>query len=292
MKVLVLGSNGQLGRCLNDQLSNTDHEVVYTSREQIDIVNFEATRGRLHEINPDIVINASAYTAVDKAEDDKDQANLVNHLAVSNIAEICHHLNCWFIHVSTDYVFDGSASEPYNEKSKTNPQGVYGFTKLSGEHAIKKSGCNFIIIRTSWVFSEYGNNFLKTMLRLGLELKELKIVGDQFGCPTYARDIANSIISILTPIEKGNAKCEIYNFCGDKASSWFLFAEEIFQKAKKIGILKKIPKIIEVSSSEFPTKASRPKYSVMTCEKLENDWGIKPSFWSDGVTQSLKRLMK
>ena len=195
MKILVLGCKGQLGRCLNDQLKNTHHEVIYTSREQIDIANFEQTKNQILKNSPDIIINATAYTAVDKAEEDQKNAKLINHLAVKNIAHICNQQGCWLIHVSTDYVFDGKAKIPYKEVDETNPQGVYGETKLKGELAIRSSGCKHIIIRTAWVFSEYGNNFLKTMLRLGAERDELSIVGDQVGCPTYAQDIAKAIVA-------------------------------------------------------------------------------------------------
>ena len=199
MKILVLGCKGQLGRCLNDQLVNTDHEVIYTSREQIDISDFEVTKSKILEFSPNLIINATAYTAVDKAEEDQKTANLINHLAVKNIADICNQLECWLIHVSTDYVFDGNSNVPYKEDDQTNPQGAYGETKLKGELAIQASGCKHLIIRTAWVFSEYGNNFLKTMLRLGAERDELSST-DQVGCPTYAQDIAKSIIATLTPI--------------------------------------------------------------------------------------------
>ena len=198
MKIIVLGRKGQLGRCLNDQLAKTDHDVVYTSREQIDITDFEATKRTVAQINPDIIINAAAYTAVDKAEQEQEKADLINHLAVKNIAEICNQIGCCLVHVSTDYVFDGTSSVPYKEDDQSNPQGIYGLTKLNGELAIQSSGCGYMIIRTAWVFSEYGNNFLKTMLRLGGERDELSVVDDQFGCPTYAQDIASAIVTILS----------------------------------------------------------------------------------------------
>ena len=166
MKILVLGSKGQLGRCLSYQLNNTNYQVEYTSREEIDIANFEETKKQILKISPHLIINATAYTAVDRAEEDQKNADLINHLAVKNIANICIQQDCWLIHVSTDYVFDGSNKIPYREDDKTNPQGVYGETKLNGELAIQASGCKHIIIRTAWVFSEYGNNFLKTILRL------------------------------------------------------------------------------------------------------------------------------
>ena len=163
MKILVLGSKGQLGQCLNDQLAITDHDVVYTSRGQIDIAEFELTKVQILEISPDIIINATGYTAVDKAEVERQAADHINHLAVANISNICNQHDYWLIHISTDYVFDGNSEVPYNEDNITNSQGVYGDSKLQGEMAIEASGCKYLIIRTSWVYSEYGNNFLKTM---------------------------------------------------------------------------------------------------------------------------------
>lgn len=186
MRVLVLGSKGQLGRCLSDQLDNTDFEIIQTSRVEIDVSDLAATKDKIFIINPSVVINATAYAAVDKAEDDQQAADLINHLAVANLASICNKLDCWLVHVSTDYVFDGMSLRPYQEDDQTNPQGVYGDTKLKGERAIQASGCKHLILRTAWVFSEYGNNFLKTMIRLGADRDELSIVGDQIGCPTYA----------------------------------------------------------------------------------------------------------
>ena len=216
MKILVLGSKGQVGQCLNDQLAITEHDVVYTSREQIDIADFEVTRAQMLEISADIVINATAYTAVNKAEEERQSADRINHLAVANIASICNRLDCWLIHLSTDYVFDGKSEVPYKENNSTNPQGVYGDSKLKGEAAIEESGCKYLIIRTAWVYSEYGNNFLKTMLRLGADRDELSIVGDQIGCPTYAQDIAKSIVSILSCLDLKDSSSGIYHYCGDE----------------------------------------------------------------------------
>ena len=228
MKILVLGCKGQLGRCLNDQLKSTDHQVIYSSRDQIDISDFKVTKSKILEHSPDLIINATAYTAVDRAEEDQETANLINHIAVKNIADICNQQDCWLIHVSTDYVFDGNSKIPYKEDDQTNPQGTYGETKLKGELAIQISGCKHIIIRTAWIFSEYRNNFLKTMLRLGAERNELSIVGDQIGCPTYAQDIARSIVEIVPQLNsrKDNG---IYHYCGDQPCSWYDFANAIFE---------------------------------------------------------------
>jgi dTDP-4-dehydrorhamnose reductase len=288
MKILVLGCKGQLGRCLNDQLVNTDHEVIYTSREQIDIADFEVTKSKILEFSPDLIINATAYTAVDKAEEDQKTANLINHLAVKNIADICNQLGCWLIHVSTDYVFDGNAKVPYKEDDQTNPQSAYGETKLNGELAIQASECKYIIIRTAWVFSEYGNNFLKTMLRLGADRDELSIVGDQIGCPTFAQDIARSIVEIVTQLNslKENG---IYHYCGDQPCSWYDFANAIFDQAMTNNL--KIPSIVNsIKTSAYPTPAKRPAFSVLDCSKIENNFGVLASNWHDGIGQVISKL--
>jgi dTDP-4-dehydrorhamnose reductase len=288
MKILVLGCKGQLGRCLNDQLTNTDHEVIYTSREQIDIADFGVTKSKILEFSPDLIINATAYTAVDHAEEDQKNANLINHLAVKNIADICNQLECWLIHVSTDYVFDGNTKIPYKEDDKTNPQGVYGETKLKGELAIQASGCKHIIIRTAWVFSEYGNNFLKTMLRLGAERDELSIVGDQMGCPTYAQDIARSIVEIIPQLNSREYN-GIYHYCGDQPCSWYEFANAIFDQAMTNNL--KIPSIVKsIETSAYPTPAKRPAFSVLDCSKIENECGVPSSNWQEGISQVIRKL--
>jgi dTDP-4-dehydrorhamnose reductase len=282
MKVLVLGCKGQLGRCLNDQLINTNYEVTYTSRDQIDIADFEEARIKITHIAPDVIINASAYTAVDKAENDKVTADLINHLAVDNLAAICFELGCWLIHISTDYVFDGTSSAPYLELDQTNPQSVYGHTKLDGELAIQSSGCKYLIIRTSWVFSEYGDNFLKTMLRLGAVRNELSIVGDQLGCPTYAQDIAKAIVTMVIQLNEEGSASGTFHYCGDQLCSWYEFARVIFEEARMSGI--QTPGLIHsIQTSDYPTAAERPGYSALDCNKIRNTFGINTSDWKLGV---------
>lgn len=288
MKILVLGCNGQLGRCLNDQLKGTDFEVTYTSREQIDIADFELAKNQILKTSPDLIINATAYTAVDKAERDHKTAYFINHLAVKNIADICYKLKCLLIHISTDYVFDGRATVPYKEVDRPNPQGIYGKTKLKGEIAIQASGCRHVIIRTAWVFSEYGNNFLKNMLRLGAERDELSIVGDQIGCPTYAQDIARSIVAIVRQLNSKEYS-GIYHYCGDQACSWYDFATSIFDQARTNNL--KIPSIVKsIETSAYPTPANRPAFSVLDCSKIENDFGVPASNWRDGIGQVISQL--
>jgi len=288
MKILVLGSNGQLGKCLNDQLNITEYDVVYTSRKQIDISNFEATKKNFLDISPNVVINATAYTAVDKAEKEHEAADLINHLAVANIAKISNQLGCWLIHISTDYVFDGNSEVPYNEEKSTNPQNVYGITKLKGEQAIQISGCKHIIIRTSWIFSEYGNNFLKTMIRLGAERKKLDIINDQIGCPSYAQDIAGAIIRIIPQLNSSN-KSGIYHYCGNHQCSWFDFAKIIFQIAKRYKLTTP-SKLTSIKTTKFQLPAKRPMYSVLNCSKIGNEFGVISSNWEEGINKAIEKI--
>ena len=289
MRILVLGSNGQLGQCLNDQLSNKEYDVVYTSRDQIDIADFEGTRDEIVDISPDIIINSTAYTAVDSAEKQQEVADVVNHLAVSNLANICSKLDCWLIHVSTDYVFDGSSKVPYREDDQTSPQGVYGKTKLKGELAIQSSGCRYLIFRTAWVFSEYGSNFLKTMLHLGNERDELSVVSDQIGCPTYAQDIAKTIASAVYSLETSELTSGLYHYCGDQPCSWYGFAKAIFKEAELLRI--NTPNVVHaIKTLAYPTPASRPAFSVLDCSRIKNEFGVIPSDWREGIRDVLKVL--
>ena len=289
MKILILGSQGQLGRCLYDQFSQTDYDLIYHSRADTDIADFTETSDDLIALNPDIVVNATAYTAVDLAETHESLAHQVNHFAVDNLARQCEKIGSFLIHVSTDYVFDGTASRPYKEEDKTNPKSVYGASKLAGEIAIQRTDCRFLIIRTSWVFSEYGNNFFKTMLRLGAERETLSIVGDQIGCPTYAQDIASLIVDLIPRIEKGSVESGVYHFCGDTACSWYQFAKEIFAQADQLGY--RTPKQVQsIATKDYPTPAKRPGYSVFDCTKIENTFNISRSNWRFGIDRVLSIL--
>jgi dTDP-4-dehydrorhamnose reductase len=289
MKILVLGSKGQLGKCLIDQLSNSEYEVIYASRGQIDVAELEQTKAKILKISPDIVINATAYTQVDKAEEEYQAADCINHLAVANIARICNYLGCWLIHISTDYVFDGNSEVAYKEDYPTSPKSVYGDSKLKGEVSIEASGCKYLIIRTAWVFSEYGNNFLKTMLRLGGDRDELSIVGDQVGCPTYAQDIAKTIVSIVSCLDLKGSSSGIYHYCGNEVCSWYDFAHAIFLEAKKFGL--KIPNNIHsITTADYPTPAIRPLYSVLDCRKIESVFGVTLSNWRDGIKIVIEKL--
>ena len=290
MKILILGSKGQLGLCLQDQLVATELNVVLSSRLDNDVADFSATTKYILGINPDVVINASAYTAVDAAEKDLQSAERINHLAVENIAKICLKIDCWLLHISTDYVFDGLASTPYDENHECNPQTVYGQTKLRGELAIKRVGCKHMIIRTAWIFSEYGNNFLTTMLKVGVQKKEIDIVADQVGCPTYAQDLAISIYKILPLIESDQINDGIYNYCGDSPCSWHEFAQLIFLEAEKLGMSGPL-RIRPVLASDYITQAVRPAYSVLNCQKIQQLPTITASDWKSAVLKALKKLI-
>ena len=243
----------------------------------------------MFELQPDVVINASAYTAVDTAETEQSLADQVNHLAVGNLAKSCEISGSFLIHVSTDYVFDGNAAEPYTEDDQTNPQTVYGASKLAGEIALQRSGGRFVIIRTAWVFSEYGKNFFKTMLRLGSERESLSIVGDQIGCPTYAQDIGRLIVELLPKIEGHNIESGVYHYCGDTPCSWYQFAKEIFSQAKQLGY--PVPeKILSIATEDYPTPAKRPPYSVLNCTKIQGVSDIRSSNWRLAIGDALAVL--
>ena len=208
---------------------------------------------------------------------------------MANIAGVCNLLDCWLVHVSTDYVFDGYSKVPYKEDCPTNPQGVYGKSKLKGELAIEASGCKYLIIRTAWVYSEYGNNFLKTMLQLGANYDELSVVGDQIGCPSYAQDIAKSIVSILSFLDLKGLSSGTYHSCGDESCSWFEFARAIFLEAEAHG-LKTPSHVKSITTANYPTPAVRPAYSVLDCNKVEGCFDVTRSNWRDGIKIVIDRL--
>jgi dTDP-4-dehydrorhamnose reductase len=289
MRILVLGSNGQLGKCFHDQLNKTKYIVTYSSRSEIDLSNIDLLETQIEAIKPNIIINAAAYTAVDKAESEPEKADLINHIAVANIAKKCSEINACLIHISTDYVFDGMSDHPYLENSKTNPRCVYGQSKLNGEQAIISSKCKYVIVRTAWVFSEHGDNFLKTMLKLGVRNNELSIVDDQKGCPTYAQDIAKSIVIALPKIISNQHIAEVFHYCGDESCTWFEFAKSIFLEAGKKGIT--TPNIIKpIKTLDYPTPAIRPHYSVLECNKIVKFFGVSVSNWREGTVSAITHL--
>lgn len=281
--ILVTGSKGQLGSEIKELSSNYSYNFFFITRDDIDITNKESIKNfcQINSIN--VIINCAAYTAVDKAETDIENADLVNRKAVKKLALVSKELNIKLIHISTDYVFDGKNFKPYCEEFQTNPQSVYGKTKLEGElEFININPKNSLIIRTSWVYSYYGNNFVKTMLRLGKEKESLGVIFDQVGTPTYAVHLAKTILDIIPQID--NEKVDIYNYSNEGVLSWYDFAKEIIKMAKLSC------KINPIETFQYPTPAKRPHFSVLNKAKIKEMFNIEIPYWKDGLDDCLKRL--
>lgn len=279
MKVLITGSQGQVGQCLVNQLSERkDVEVVAYDRDQLDITNEQQVQTTLTELKPDVIINAAAHTAVDKAETDIEMSYAINRDGPLYLAKGTQSLDTLLLHISTDYVFDGERLEPYVETDTPNPKGVYGQSKLAGEEAVGEHCSRYAILRTAWVFGEHGNNFVKTMLRLGKERPELGVIGDQFGGPTYAGDIANALVMMMDQYS-GKDQSGVYHFSGQPHVSWYQFSKAIFEAAEKNGVLDKQPQLNEITADQYPLPAPRPTNSSLNCSKILSVFDIKPSDW-------------
>lgn len=276
-KVLVTGADGQLGLSIRNLVAfYPGLNFLYIDIYDLDITDVEALSGFIRKNRPDIIINCAAYTAVDKAEEETEKAMLINAVAVKNIAGLSKEMGISLIHISTDYVFDGRAKRPYLETDITNPMSSYGNSKLQGEINIKESGCNGIIIRTSWLYSEYGNNFVKTIKRLAAEREELKIVADQTGTPTYAGDLAKVILDIISKDQLPETT-EIYHYANDGIISWFEFAEAIVENGRYKC------KVIPIPTSAYPLPAKRPMYSALSKEKIKKAFNFKIPRWDESL---------
>ncbi len=286
MRTLLTGSKGQLARCFRDRLPE-NWELIATDSTSLDITDTEAVRNMVQNFQPDAIVNAAAFTAVDKAEAHVGTAFAVNATAVHNLASAARACQARFIHISTDYVFDGTNKTPYKEQDYTNPQSVYGRTKVSGELLALAANPDSVIIRTSWLFSEYGNNFVKTMIRLAGERDNLSIVHDQTGSPTYAGDLAQAIITLL---QQPVAPRGIYHYGGNKSVTWYEFAQAIFQAAQQQDPDFKIPQLNAITTDQYPLPAPRPAYSIMDCQKIENECGIKASDWQKALNEIIGKL--
>ena len=279
--ILVTGSNGQLGSEIRELSSQYKYNFFFTDRSSLDITNSIEVKNFIDSNNINTIINCAAYTAVDKAEEDEVNADKINHLAVKHLAQIAKEKNIKLIHVSTDYVFDGENFKPYTEDDTTNPNGIYGSTKLDGEKAMQDiNPLNSIIIRTSWVYSSFGNNFVKTMLRLGKERDSLGVIFDQVGTPTYARDLARTILEIIPNIN--NKQVEIYNYSNEGVLSWYDFAKEIMRMAKIDCCINPI------ETKEYPTPAKRAHYSLLNKSKIKKEFNLTIPFWKDSLDECLK----
>ena len=284
MNVLVTGSKGQLGlelESLGHQFLN--FKLFCTDKFSLDILNFEETEQYVLKNNIDVMVNCAAYTDVNKAEDEVEMADEVNHLAVRNLGLIAkkHHLK--LIHISTDYVFDGNSEIPYKETDATNPQNAYGISKLNGEKVLLEiNPKDSLIIRTSWLYSEFGSNFLKTMLKLSKEKENISVVSDQIGSPTYAKDLAGAILQIIPQINSEGL--QIYHYANKGRCSWFEFASAIMKIAQQNC------EILPIPSSAFKTKAKRPKYSLLNTDKIQHTFNLEIPNWEDALRECISAI--
>lgn len=281
MTILVTGGNGQLGCSLRLASAESHHRFVFTDVEELDITSAAAIDAFFEREKVDVVVNCAAYTAVDLAEDNESQADEINHKAVALLAEACKRYDATLIHISTDYVFSGEADEPYAEESATAPINAYGRTKLAGERAVVQSGCKSIILRTAWLYSEFGRNFCKTMQSLTSTRPEIKVVADQIGTPTYAGDLAAAIVHIIESDQLD--KCGIYHYTNEGACSWYDFACEIARLSGNNEC-----EVKPCTTADYPTRAQRPQYSVLNKNKFTTTFGIVIPDWKD----SLKKVIK
>lgn len=286
MRVLITGGRGQVGYCLTQRLSEYENTTVLSlDKEDLDITSLDAVKATIQEFQPTIIINAAAHTAVDRAEEEVELSYAINRDGPKFLAEVAQEVGASILHISTDYVFEGNKDGEYVETDITNPQGVYGVSKLAGEEAVALACEKHIILRTSWVFGEHGNNFVKTMLRLGATRDALGIVGDQFGGPTYAGDIVNALIAISKRIDQGESiEYGIYHYSGLPHVNWCQFADAIFDSAVKQGLLAKKPKLTSITTEQFPTPAKRPSNSRMSTQKITDAFNIEASDWKTAIT--------
>ena len=283
--VLVTGSGGQLGMELW-KLSEKypAYNFLFTTKENLAVDNFEGVKNFFEQQQIHHCINCAAYTAVDKAESETDEAFLINADAAGNLAAICKAHQAKLIHISTDYVFDGTSEIPYKEDDKISPINIYGQSKLRGEEMVLNNDPDAVIIRTSWVYSFFGNNFVKTMLRLLREKESINVVNDQYGCPTYAADLAGAIMTIIEKESDDHTQTGIFNYCNEGVVSWYEFAKAIKKYIKSKCAVNPIP------SSAFPTAAKRPQYSVLDTSKIKETFGITTPGWKDSLHTCLSLL--
>lgn len=281
--ILITGANGQLGSELKKIGFTKLDEVFYTDVAELDITDYAAIVRYVDEHEIDTIINCAAYTAVDKAEEQPELAAKINTLAVANLAKVAAQKDCLLIQISTDYVFDGTATRPYTEKDKPCPVSIYGKTKFAGEEAILKSGCFYMIIRTAWLYSSFGNNFVKTILRLAGERPEINVVSDQLGSPTYAEDLARAIVAIMANEERIEHE-GIYHYSNEGICSWYEFAREIVRLSGKEC------QVNPVTTAEYPTKTKRPAYSVLEKSKIKKTFGISIPEWKEALQRMMEEI--
>ena len=282
MNILVTGANGQLGNEMQRVAKTSSNHYIFTDVAQLDITDREAVLRAVKDNSIQVIVNCAAYTNVDKAEDDRETADLINNKAVENLAIAARENDATLIHISTDYVFKGDRCTPCREDWETDPLGVYGITKLAGEKSIERTGCRHIIIRTAWLYSPFGKNFVKTMQKLTAEKDSLKVVFDQVGTPTYAGDLADAIARIIETGQLG--KQGIYHFSNEGVCSWYDFAREICELSGNTC------NIQPCHSDEFPSKVKRPHFSVLDKTKIKDTFGIEVPYWEDSLKKCIREL--
>lgn len=281
MTILVTGGNGQLGCALRLASAESRHRYIFTDIEELDITSATAIEEFFCREKVEVVVNCAAYTAVDLAEENEAKADAINHKAVALLAEACLRHNATLIHISTDYIFSGKADKPYNENAEPAPLNAYGRTKLAGERAIAESGCKSIILRTSWLYSEFGRNFVKTMRNLTATHSEVRVVADQMGTPTYAGDLAKAITYIINSGQL--SKCGIYNYSNEGMCSWYDFACEIVRLSGNNC------EVRPCATADYPTKARRPQYSVLDKSKIIATFNLTIPKWKESLSKVVKR---
>ena len=282
MRVAVIGKKGQLARALQDEVQTASYHFI--GSKELDITDAKAVHSYFKQHSFDVIINCAAYTNVDGAEDEKAAAKALNHTAITHLVEQCKLHQMRLIHVSTDYVFDGKATAPYKEDATCDPISVYGQTKRGGELEILQSDIDALIIRTTWLYSAYGHNFVKTMLKLAASNAHLKVVSDQIGRPTYANDLAEALITLVNRTQEWPKGASIYHFSNSGQCSWADFARAIFN-AQKLEV-----EVKNCASTAFPTKAQRPHYSVLDLRKIQSHFQLVPRSWEEALAACLKQL--
>ena len=285
MKIVVTGANGQLGRSIHRlSVEHRELDFIFTDIDSLDIGNRDAVLAFAETHPVDFIVNCAAYTAVDKAEEEEEQCRRINTDAVAYLGEAAQHIGARILHVSTDYVFGGDSYMPYQESDPVSPTSVYGRTKLAGEKALSAVCPDAIIVRTAWLYSEYGHNFMKTMLRLGAERPEIRVVNDQIGSPTYAGDLAEAILSLLEKERQGEQNSGIYHYTNEGVCSWYDFAHSIIRIAGLPA------KVIPIPTREYPTAAKRPAYSVLSKEKIKREYHWVIPHWEDSLRKCLANM--
>ena len=285
MKIVVTGANGQLGRSIRRlSVEHRELDFIFTDIDSLDIGNRDAVLAFAETHPVDFIVNCAAYTAVDKAEEEEEQCRRINTDAVAYLGEAAQHIGARILHVSTDYVFGGDSYMPYQESDPVLPTSVYGRTKLAGEKALSAVCPDAIIVRTAWLYSEYGHNFMNTMLRLGAERPEIRVVNDQIGSPTYAGDLAEAILSLLEKERQGEQNSGIYHYTNEGVCSWYDFAHSIIRIAGLPA------KVIPIPTREYPTAAKRPAYSVLSKEKIKREYHWVIPHWEDSLRKCLANM--